>query len=108
MALRSGQRVLVVLPLEPSAEGGLRGPLPSGTPSLIFEFCDQNGLAQFGARIWTAQGEFLRREKKSLEREPTSGQKKHVSTPLRANSFSYGTEGALCKASSDWSCEFQP
>ena len=60
MALSSGHRILADLSLKPTTEGGLREPLPSGTPSLIFEFCVQNGKTQLGARIGTASGEPLR------------------------------------------------
>ncbi|NWL12158.1 hypothetical protein DM793_12785 [Paenarthrobacter nitroguajacolicus] len=60
MALSSGHRIVADLSLDPTAEGGLREPLPSGTPSLILEFHDQNGKTQLGARIETACGEPLR------------------------------------------------
>lgn len=53
MALSNGHRISADLSLNPTAEGGLREPLPSGTRSLIFEFKDQNGKAQLGARIET-------------------------------------------------------
>lgn len=101
MALSSGHRIVADLSLDPTAEGGLRGPLPSGTPSLILEFHDQNGKTQLGARIETACGEPLRPGEKVLAARAVFWADEAVFMQPKVNGLICGTEGTLGKASFD-------
>lgn len=65
--MSDGHCILANLSLNPTAEGGYRAPLPSGTPSLIFEFNDQNGKTQLGARIQTPAADAFRPGEEVLE-----------------------------------------